>query len=237
MWYVLAVLIGVTLYALYEGRRVRRLIRRVPVAERYTQENGTRSLLVLGDSTAVGTGARTPHESLAGRLGVALNASVENYAENGAITADMKGQLAGTRREHYDCILIQVGANDVIQFRSLAVAESELHAVLESAAQKSAHLIVLTAGKIGNAPLFPRLIAPILTMRARALRSRFMHTASSCGALYIDLYNVPDPFAEDPDRYYAPDGLHLTGDGYGFWFDQTKWALSEKWPDILVHAT
>jgi lysophospholipase L1-like esterase len=230
-WWALVLII--VAYAGYEYVRMSALIKisagLVAEAKPYESATGTRSILVLGDSTAVGVGSPSD-EAVAGRLGEYLNATVENYAKSGAVTADLAGQLSQAKQTHYDVILIQIGANDVIRFRSLAAAQSELDADLKVASKLSDHVVVLTAGKIGEAPFFPRLLGFIWTWRVDALRTRFIATTAQNGALYVDLYSIPDPFTSDPARYYAPDGLHLTGDGYGFWFEQVQKAIASRWP-------
>jgi lysophospholipase L1-like esterase len=40
------------------------------------------------------------------------------------------------------------------------------------------------------------------------------------GVIFVDLFRDPhnDPFVKEPKRYYCPDGLHPSGEGYGIWF-------------------
>jgi lysophospholipase L1-like esterase len=237
LWIALAAFIW---YVAYEIVRVKCLVTisagLVGKAHSYKRSSGRLSLLVLGDSSAVGVGAAHPDESVAGRLATALDASVENYAVSGAFTADLAAQFRRAERERYDLILIQIGVNDVIRFRSVGQAGQQLEVVLKEASKKSDRIVVLTAGKIGHAPFFPRLFGFIFTLRARALRARFMKTARAHGAIYVDLYRVHDIFRSEPRRYYAPDGLHLTGEGYGCWFDKVKQAIEKTWPDVLAHG-
>ena len=42
------------------------------------------------------------------------------------------------------------------------------------------------------------------------------------GVAFVDLYRRSggDLFATDPDRYYAEDGLHPSGEGYRLWFER-----------------
>ena len=236
MKYVWAALLLVVLaYVGYEYFRITNLIqvsaKLVAEAEAYESATGTLSVLVLGDSTAVGVGSPS-QQSVAGRLGEFLNASVENYAVSGAVTADVAGQIARAQKDHYDVILIQIGANDIIRFHSPETTAQELDAALKSLEQKSDHIVLLTAGKVGEAPLFPRLFGWLWTWQASRMRTQFMAVTSADGVAYVDLYSAPDPFSSDPSRYYAPDGLHLTGDGYGFWFDQVQQTIQARWPDI-----
>lgn len=224
-------------YLAYEAARVGYLAfvsgRLVADAEPFEQTTGTRSVLVLGDSTAVGVGAETPGASVAGRLAGELNLTVENYAKSGAVVADVRAQLGKATQSEYNLILIQAGANDVIQLHNLEAVNKEMRRVLQEAQKKSDRVVVLTAGKIGQAPLFPWFVRSLMTNRAKELRDMLQVTAGQEGAAYVDLYFAADPFASDPKRYYAPDGLHLSGDGYDFWAGQVLEAIEARWPEFL----
>ncbi len=225
-------------YIGYEAVRITRLIKissgLVEKAHGFERTDGLLSLLVLGDSTAVGVGS--PSEgSVAGRLSTYLDAAVENKSKSGARVDDVGGQLKQIQEMRYDVVLIQVGANDVIRFGSIPEARASLDAVLSRGRELSEHVVLLTGGKIGTAPLFPRPFGFLWTHRAAALREEFMAVAKTHDVAYVDLYSIPDPFATDPVRYYAPDGLHLTGDGYGFWYEQVKKTIKEKWPTLVSH--
>jgi lysophospholipase L1-like esterase len=240
MKYVWAALVLIVVaYVSYEYIRMSALVavseKLVSEAHAYQSATGTLSVLVLGDSTAVGVGSPSD-ESVAGRLGAYLNASVENHAVSGAVTADLAGQIAQAQRSHYDLILIQIGANDVIRFHSPTATAQTLNTALKLLQPKSEHIVLLTAGKIGEAPFFPRLFSWLWNWQASRMRLQFMAVASADNVAYVDLYNAPDPFSSDPARYYAPDGLHLTGDGYGFWFEQVQQTIQAHWPD-LTHGS
>lgn len=223
------VAVALAAYLLYETIRVWRLVHvsagLVRIAKPYQRAEGTYALLVLGDSTAVGVGA-APEETVAARLSHLLDASVENYAVSGAVTADLVAQLARAKRERYDYVLIQIGANDVIRSRPFAAATRQLGTVLKVLVPRATQVIVLTAGRIGDAPLFPIIVRPLLNAQSATLRRDFIGATSEYGAAYVDLYNAPlGMMGEDPKRYYAPDGLHLTGAGYGLWFEYVKAAI------------
>ncbi len=233
-WFgVAAILI---LYVVYEYIRMSALVKvssgLISEARPYERATGTRSVLVLGDSTAVGVGSPSD-QTVAGRLGAYLNSSVENYAKSGAVIEDLTDQISKAKKEQYDVVLIQIGANDAIRFHSLEATQKHLQGALAAASARSPRIVVLTAGKIGAAPFFPRILGPIWTLRAKALRARFMTTTAQNGAVYVDLYPLKDPFASDPDRYYAPDGLHLTSDGYEFWFEQVQRTIEKRWPEFV----
>lgn len=222
----------------YQSVRIIRLIQissnLVGDAHGFERTEGILSILVLGDSTAVGVGS--PAEgSVAGRLSRYMNAAVENHAKSGARVDDVKGQFKQIRQTHYDLVLIQVGANDVIRFSSIPKAAASLEAILFRGEELSDHIVFLTGGKIGSAPFFPKPFGFLWTHRAAALRKEFRAVAEKNNAAYVDLYSIPDPFKNDPIRYYASDGLHLTADGYEFWYEQVRKIIEQKWPKLVEH--
>lgn len=230
--------IAILTYILVAIARNLRLLRistaLVATSHPYTNTTGTVSILVLGDSTAVGVGVNQPEESVAGRLGRLLNASVENYAQSGAIVSELLQQMTYAKRDHYDLVLIQAGGNDIIKLRDLLESNNTMDTVLAAARKKSDRVALLTAGRIGHAPFFPKIVAPLLTLRSLSLRSLFMATAQKQNVLYVDLLGMSSTFNSEPGRYYAADMLHLTGAGYGVWFDKLESELRVRWPEMFT---
>jgi lysophospholipase L1-like esterase len=224
-------------YVSYEYVRIRNLIaismRIVESTQPFDGSFGDRSVLVLGDSTAFGVGAKDPRESLPGRIAKLLSASVENLSKSGADVDAVAEQLSKASRGRYDMILIQAGGNDIVGIGNLEAVEERMDSVLVRAAEKTDRVVFLTAGKVGKAPLFPLSLGWVLTLRAADLRRRFSNLADRRNALYIDIYGAPDKFSEDPTRYYAADEFHPSGDGYGLWFEIVRPALEKRWPEMI----
>ncbi len=198
----------------------------------FTRATGTRSLLVLGDSTAYGVGASSPEFSVPGRLSAELNLSVENNSRSGALTREMVEQLSRSTQKRYDMVLLQVGANDVIFQKSLTKAEVSLREALVLAREKSDRVVLLTAGDIGSAEVFFWPLSTLMTYRTELLRTKFMRVSEELGVVYVDIYAYPDAFASDPKKYYAADGLHLSDSGYDFWFGIVLEYVQKKWPEF-----
>jgi lysophospholipase L1-like esterase len=61
-----------------------------------------------------------------------------------------------------------------------------------------------------------------MSARARTLHDIVREAAARRGAIYVNLYRERenDPFARDPARMYARDGLHPSSDGYAQWTDE-----------------
>lgn len=192
----------------------------------------TKSMLVLGDSLAVGVGA-PPEATIAALLGKSFNANVSNFGKSGAQTKDLEMQLAAAPQKRFDLILIQIGANDIIQMRSLAKAEANMDRALAMVRKKSDRVVFLTSGNVGDAPLWPFPLPYLYEARTRDLRARFMRLAEKHDALYVDLYARGNIFASDPTRFYAADSLHLTSEGYAKWFEIISADIASKWPELV----
>lgn len=185
----------------------------------------SRRILVVGDSTAVGVAVEDPRESVAGRLGEQFpDAHLENKGRSGARTRDVLNVLRDIRDARYDLVLIQAGGNDVLRFTPLDGLRADVDAVLSEAGRLSDRVILLTAGNIGLAPFFPRPVSWLYTWRTHQVRTIFRETAQRHGARYVDLFTSrrDDVFLTDPPRYYAPDFLHLRGEGYRVWYERVR---------------
>lgn len=187
-------------------------------------ENPSRTMLVLGDSTAVGIGADTPEESVAGRVaGEASLEAVENYAVSGAVVHDLTTQAAKASREHYDLILIQIGGNDIIRFTSADTAAQSLREALRSLPSADTVLLI-SAGDVGGATLFPWPIRPFHSKLNRAYHDTFARVAEEEGITYVNFKDAASTkeIRDNPDIYLAADGLHPSSEGYRLWFEEIR---------------
>lgn len=182
----------------------------------------TVNLLVLGDSTAVGVGARTKEESLAALVAGSIRATnVENRAISGARVQDLQHEIELATERSYTYILVGIGANDVVRFKNPEEAAAELAAALHTLPAHD-HLIVYMAGNVGATKLFPWIMrGPYLGLTLK-YHTAFKEVVSAMHGTYVDLYVDPDddPFVRDPERYLAADGYHPTSEGYLVWFEK-----------------
>lgn len=232
---VLALCTLLLIYGVYEVVRVYSLATKsrtlVSSATAFSRMDGGRTMLVLGDSTAVCVGA-TPESSVPGRLSALFDASVENYAVSGARIADVSAQIEKAQKETYDIILIHAGANDVIHGTAPENVRKDLEAVLAKASLLSNRVIVLTAGKIGDAPFIPWFVRGFMNARTAHVRDIFIEMATKYKAVYVDIYSRNLNFAENIPRYYATDQFHLSGEGYGEWFSIVREYAEKNWPEL-----
>lgn len=181
----------------------------------------SQSLLVLGDSTGVGVGARRSEESVAGRFGSLLKATyVENLAVSGACVSDLASQVRKAKLPQYGTILVQIGANDVIRFHNVSSAANELDKILASL-PPTQKVFLMLAGNVGAATMFPHLVRPWHARLTLAYHAAFQKVAMARGATYVNLYTSPehDPFVQNPERYFSADGLHPSSEGYQIWYE------------------
>lgn len=184
------------------------------------------SMLVIGDSTAVGVGASAPEDSTAGRIAGYVNATyVENYAVSGALVGEIPQQIAQAKLPSYDLVLVQVGANDIVRLHDAERTAQRLKAILATL-PPSDRLVLVTAGDVGAAPFIPPPLRHMFTRRTFGFHEVFGRTFPG---IYVNLGTAPGGhlFTERPDIYLAPDGFHPSSEGYGLWFNAIRKKLDE----------
>jgi lysophospholipase L1-like esterase len=190
------------------------------------KEWGARArILVVGDSTGVGTGASRPLDSIAGRLYRDFpHTAVVNRARNGARVEDVLRQLDHDDDREFDIVLVQAGGNDILRFTDLKRLRGTIRKVLEEAGERGQHVIFISTGNVGLAPAFFPPLNWIYTERTRKVRAVFMEVAAHAGVEYVDLFKEreEDPFLREPDLYYAADYLHPGSEGYRLWYEELK---------------
>jgi len=189
------------------------------------------SLLIVGDSTAVGTGASTPEHSVAGLIaGDHSQLKIVNRAQDGARFADIARQLEGNDR--FDAVLILGGGNDVIRLTGFKSLEHDIALAAQRARTHARLVILMPPGNVGNAPFFFPPLSWLMTQRSKALHRFVREAAAGNGAVYVSLYKdkANDPFAQQPDELNASDGLHPSDAGYRLWYQalNTQAALASR---------
>lgn len=228
----LAVLVLVLLViGIYQAIRISRLVNTghelAATAKPYEQRPATptATIVVTGDSSAVGVGAATQQESVAGRLGQRYpSASIENTGHNGervsGLLVKLQQRTAENPTKRYDLVLLQIGGNDLIRRTSYTDLERDLPLLLDEAKKLSDQIVLINGGNYRHIPMFPWPIDLYMDRRSRLGRDLFSRIAAQKGVAYVDLYR---PAREERDRDhradYAADQFHLNGTGYAWWFD------------------
>lgn len=176
-------------------------------------------LLVLGDSTAVGTGARAAQDSVAGRLGAAVpRLRIDNQAVDGARVRDLQAQIAQAAPGEFDVVLVQIGGNDMLRWTGLGELRRDLDAFLAEASRRAGQVVLIAPGLVGRAPAIPWPLNYVLNSRARRVRSVLRGSAEAQGVHFVDLVGATAEAGRRPKAHYAADGLHPSGEGYGAWY-------------------
>jgi len=186
-------------------------------------EQARARLLVIGDGTAIGLGASDPAASVAGQLATRSPAlAVDNVARAGARFADLPAQLDAARGKRYDAILVMAGSSDIFRLTSEAALRAAIDRMAVRAKQMAPLVVVMPAGNIGNTPFFLPPLSWLVSARAKMLQDVVRDGAALRGLAYVNLYQAKadDPFAREPDRLNARDGLHPSDAGYALWLDE-----------------
>jgi lysophospholipase L1-like esterase len=149
---------------LVQGSRLRRSIPRMPPAS--PRSGGSRApdavrLLVLGDSSAVGTGVEQMQDALAGQLAKRITRPVawRVVGENGLRSDEVRSEfLPAALDEPADVIVVLVGWNDALQLRSSRVFAREQGAILDALRSRNpaARIAAVATPRFGEFAVYPQ---------------------------------------------------------------------------------
>ncbi|MFO1413630.1 MAG: SGNH/GDSL hydrolase family protein [Burkholderiales bacterium] len=209
-------------YRLAQLRRVGDRLADAAVVFERPADGHAATVLVIGDSTGVGTGANRPEDSIAGLLAAQFpHAAIVNRARNGARTLDALLQVADAATARYDLVLIHVGGNDVLRRTPLRALRPQVDALVARACRLADHVVVTTTPNVGLVPAFAPPESWWLTRRSREVCRLFEDAARRHGAHYVDFFHTKatDPFSREPRRFFAEDGLHPSTDCYRYVYE------------------
>ena len=190
-----------------------------------TSNDTTKTLLVLGDSTAYGVGASHNKDSLPALIASSTGATyVENHSISGAKIEDLPAQLEKIKKDQYDIIVLQIGANNIVARDNIDKESQKLEEIIKKLQKVSKRIIFLTAGNVGGAPAIPFPLRSYYRNLTLAYHEKFQILGDKLGVVYVNLYDEPsiDPFILHPEVYFAADMFHPSSDGYKLWFSKIK---------------
>jgi lysophospholipase L1-like esterase len=173
-------------------------------------------LLVVGDSTAMGTGVPKLEDGVPGQLGrllVAAPSPVGSVAwravgRNGATAAEVLAEF-GTPAvaAHFDLAVVMVGWNDALRLRSGGEFTRALGAMLDKlhAASPDARLVVVAPPEFGRFASLPNPLRWALGRHARGLTRRAEQVARRRSAVMAPGFD---------GRSVASDQFHPDAAGY-----------------------
>lgn len=226
-----------------QKRRLEAEVQRLPDAARPWEGElaGPRRLrlLVVGDSTAAGTGAATQEEALPGSLAREIQARTgrgvlwRSVGENGAtVERFLDRHLSTALSRPADLVFVSLGANDALKARSARAFARELHVLLETVSDRMPTARIV----MSNLPIFIRFeLLPEPTRSTLYRHSRNLERAAreviARNPRWMITDRVPPPYGPD---FFASDGFHPSASGYADW---ARWAIEDAWPRGLSAIT
>ncbi|MGB0757053.1 MAG: GDSL-type esterase/lipase family protein [Patescibacteria group bacterium] len=192
--------------------------------------NPSKSMLIIGDSTGVGTGASSPETTLAGLLHRDYpKLNIDNKSDDGLKINEVRGVLDSVN-DDYDIILIHAGGNDIVYFSPLQSIQHHMTELVREANFKSKEVIVITSGNVGFAPIWPYPLNKLYDTRSQKVLPLIQENVEREGGTFVSLLTTRenDPFKDALDTYYAEDGLHLSSEGYVVWYESLLDTLSKN---------
>lgn len=216
-------------FVLFEGVWIASRLRRAMVAgkqvtlasQQSTQESAR--VLVIGDSTACGTGTTDSTHSLIGRLARDFpQLTIMNMAENAMNARQVRDKFARLPPEKFDMVMVHVGGMDVLTFTRRAALRRHLEALIVLAKDREiSRLVLVSPNNAGAAPIFHFPLSRLMVRRSRQVSQLFEEVCQVHGVVHVPL------FAESPKepltpRHFAPDGSHPNDEGYAIWYEKIK---------------
>lgn len=234
VWVMLALSLLIALL-LYEVARIARHIAyakrlgRLAVPYSRVAPDARTHILLIGDSTAYGTGASSPEASLAGLLGALYpESALTNHAENAMSLVRLVEKLGELPPAGYTNVFIHIGGVDALSFTPLSLVRRRLiEAINRAKAIAGGRVVVVSVNNTGSAPAFRFPFAQIFSWRSRLVSEAARKAAAEAGATHVALWlpRKADPLRSDFSRFYAPDGLHPSDAGYALWHQAVRSGL------------
>ena len=178
-------------------------------------------LLVLGESTVAGLGARTHELALGGqfakglnqRLGKTVNWTV--VGRNGVTARRTIDELLPlVPKERFDYVLLGIGGNDVMKLSSPKKWRRDMLELIGLVRQANPDAVIFISNcpMIVHSPILPQPIKGILWNLSKMHNANILEFTAGMDRLYY----YPQPVDVDFDGFWA-DGIHPSEQGYRDW--------------------
>ncbi len=183
---------------------------------------GATRLLVLGDSTAVGTGVEQMADAMAGQLARRLQQSVAWRAvgENGVTAAEVRERhLPEALNDPVDVAVVLVGWNDALRMRPAAEFRENLGALLDALRSRNpdARLVVIAPPVFSDFAAMPQPLRFALGAHARGLSRVAASVVAEHGEILVPGFD---------GVHVSSDRFHPDASGYGTLAERVAAALS-----------
>lgn len=228
--YVLAAigLLPVAPFLYLQGQYVRRKVGLLPDArgEKFGQfgadENFVK-LLVIGESTVAGLGARTHETALAGQFAKFLSRKIKKsvrwtvVGKNGVTARRTIEELVPQiPAEKFDYIVVGLGGNDVLKLsspRQWRRAMTQLISILREQ-NPQAKIFITNVAAVNLSPALPQPIRGILWQLSKMHNANILEFVKN----FEDVFYYPQP-KEVPADFFS-DGIHPSEAGYAIWAEE-----------------
>jgi lysophospholipase L1-like esterase len=194
---------------LAQGARLRRTTPLLPAPDGdRVGGKGDLRLIVVGDSTAVGTGADSLHDALPGRLGKLLGARWRAVGRNGATAADvLRDHIGDAAGGPADVAVLMVGWNDAMKLRSGRAFARDLGALIDRlvAMSPNGRVVVVAPPVFRDFAVLPQPLRRALGAHAAGLTRVAARVAADRRVAFAPGFDGGS---------VASDGFHPDRDGY-----------------------
>jgi lysophospholipase L1-like esterase len=229
----ITVIVGLILVVIYLGYEFLRVQKTIKISQKIVlktigfqdiSKDTSVSLLVIGDSTAVGVGSDSPKETVPALISQRIGATyVENLAVSGSKVQDLERQLEKASLSEYDYILVQIGGNNIVGRQDAETVGAMLQKVYKTL-PPSKQVIHVCCGNVGTTTILPWFVRGYYTKKTLEYHAVFEKIDGEQNVTYVNLYQEKDidPFVKNPEIYLAADGFHPSGVGYKYWFSKIE---------------
>lgn len=175
-------------------------------------------VVVVGDSTAAGSGVDTQEDGFAGCLARSLAARTDRLVawqavgEFGATARRIRYKLLPRLNQDLDVAVLLAGGNDVLARRTPEQWEGDLSAIVEDLGGRAEQVVVVGIPPFQLFPSLPVTLRRYLGERAGALNEVSRKVcAEQPRASWVTLPGTP------PADFFARDNFHPSASGYRLW--------------------
>jgi lysophospholipase L1-like esterase len=234
-----AIIIPFSPFLYLQGRYTRRKVGLLPPAAGATtgvsrEGDDAAELLVIGESTVAGLGARTHETALAGQFAKRLATRIDRpvrwtvIGKNGVTAKRTIYELMPlVPDKQFDYILIGLGGNDVIKLsspRNWRRAMVDLIGLLREKSPDST-VFITNCAAINQSPVLPQPIKFLLWELSKMHNANAIEFTSRMDRVFY--YQQPSRVSE----HFFADGIHPSEFGYSVWSDSMMKFFTEnyKW--------
>jgi lysophospholipase L1-like esterase len=208
-----------------QGQYVRRRVGLLPDAQGektgvFGEHENAVNLLVIGESTVAGLGARTHETALAGQFAKFLSRKIKRsvrwtaIGKNG-VTAQrtIKELVPQIPDETFDYILLGLGGNDVLKLSSPSKWRRTMIELINILREKNpgSKIFITNVAAVHLSPALPQPIRGILQQLSKMHNQNILEFSKN----WKDVFYYPQPISVPAD--FWSDGVHPSEAGYAVW--------------------